>query len=197
MAPRLISDRMLDLFRLEDRSPGRHVSTAIFAVMKRLHPDRFTDDPINQARANLGNALERALIDEMAQQFPDRYVRPGELRSKSGVTGTPDLWDMWGGASKMPRLQLPMHKWAVVEVKLSWATASRADDISDVWFWRYWQQGRAYCRLSGMRKVILIIYFINGTWIGGKPGQPCGLMFEDTFNNEELDDTWNMVELYS
>lgn len=182
MAPRLISSTMLDLFKMEDRSPGRHVSNAIFRIISKLHPDRFTGEPINQARANLGNAVEKALIRAYQEAEPDRYVVPGEL-TYGKVSGTPDLLDI--------------IEEAVVEIKLTWATAARADDIEDIWFWRYWQQGRAYAKMMGWRKVILIIYFINGGWEGGRPGEPCGLAWMDEFSDEELDDTWTMVEIYS
>lgn len=182
MAPRLVTDRLLDLFVMEGRSPGRHVSTAIHRVMQRLHPSRFGDDPIDEARAVLGNALEKAIIRELANRYPDRYVIPGELTYR-GIKGTPDLWDL--------------QDWATVEVKLTWATAGRADDISDVWFWRYWAQLKTYAKMAGMTKGVLIICFVNGTWMGGKPGVPVGLAWEDDFSEEDLDENWRMVELYA
>lgn len=196
MAPRLITDQVLDLFVMEGRSPGRHVSDAIYRIMERLHPDRFDGSPIDQVRANLGNAMEKALIWAMAHRYPDRYVQPGELEYR-GISGTPDLWDMWGGVNVEPRLPLPPHDWAVTEVKLTWASARRAKDLEDVWWWRYWTQGKAYAKMGGMRKVVIIPTFINGGWEGGRPGTPCGHMWYDEFSDEELDDTWSMIELYS
>ena len=182
MAPRLISDRMLELFPMQERTKGRHVSDAITKVMRNLHPERFGTDPIDVVRANLGNALERAIINGLAEAYPDRFHRPGELEYR-GITGTPDLWDVLN--------------WKTVEIKLTWASAKRAEDIEDAWFWRYWKQVQAYCKMSGMTKGGLIIIFINGGWEGGKPGMPVGLEWEDDFTEEQLDETWEMIEAYA
>jgi hypothetical protein len=183
MAPRVIDLDVMDLFRMEGRSPGKHVSSAIFRIMQKLHPDRFTGDPIEAARAILGNAIEKTIIAELQRRYPDRYVIPGELHFR-GIGGTPDLLDM--------------IEEAVVEVKLTWASGGRAEDPEDVWWWRYWNQGRAYCKMIGWRKVIIIVIFINGGYEnGGKPGIPYGIPWVDEFSDEDLNDTWAMIEAYA
>lgn len=175
MPPRLISDKMLDLFPMV-RTGGRHLSSAIHRIMRSLYPDRFTDTPIDQVRANLGNALESAIVRALAELYPDRYVRPGEL-FYDGVYGTPDLWDL--------------EENAVVEIKCTWASSRRAIDIEDAWFIRYWWQGKGYAKMSRMRKVILIIVFIVGDW---RDGPPVGYAWEDTFTDDELDENWAMLK---
>lgn len=182
MPPRFLKKFSLDLFVMEGRTPGRHVSHAIHTVMQEIYPDRFTGEPINEARAILGNAMERVIIAEIARRYPDRYVQPGQLVYRK-IYGTPDLWDL--------------RQWCVVEVKVTWASANRASDIEDVWFWRYWQQGRAYCKMAGMTKVILIIVFINGGYKDGRPADPVIHAWEWEFTEEELDETWDMVEAYA
>ena len=182
MAPRLVTDRMLELFPQQGRSKGKHVSESIHRIMQRLHPERFGDGPIDLTLANLGNALERVIIEGLMEAEPDRYIRPGQLYY-DGLYGTPDLWDL--------------KDWATVEVKLTWATAGRADNIEDVWFQRYWWQLHAYSKMAGMNKEKLIIVFINGTWMSGRPGRPVGMMWENEPPQEDIDETWAMIKAYS
>lgn len=195
MPPRLVTDQMLDLFP-QRRSPGKHVSSAIHRIMQTLHPDRFGDDPIDMARANLGNAVEKALIHAFSAAYPGYFVVPGELWHDDHL-GTPDLWYL-GRESKTDRspvVQAFGRERAVVEVKTTWASSRRAEDIEDAWFWRYWQQARAYCHMSGFNRALLIIIFIVGDWKGNST--PVGLMWEDTWTSEELEETWDMIKAYT
>ncbi len=178
MPPRLVSDRMLDLFP-QERTPGLHVSTAIYAVMESLHPDRFGSDPPNQVRFNLGNAFEHAIGDALMREYPDRYLRPGEI-SLDGITGTPDLWDV--------------IDWATLEIKLTWASSRRAEDIEDPWFWRYWAQLKSYSHMAGQTTGRLAICFINGDW---KESGPQAMLWEDTWSAEELQENWEMIKSYA
>lgn len=186
MPPRLVSDRMLDLFPME-RPAGRHVSSAIHRVMKQLHPDRFTDEPINEVRANLGNALEHALADALHRKHPDRYVRPGTLELDD-IHGTPDLWDLWGKPTPSGKLRP-----RIVEIKLTWASSRRATDIEDPWFWRYWTQGKAYQKMSGPEfvGVTLIIGFVNGDY---REQPPIGYQWDWDFDQEEVDENWEFIK---
>ena len=181
MPPRLVSDRILvDLFPMVGRSPGRHVSSAIYRIMETLHPDRFSSsDPIDQVRALLGNAVEKSIIAELQRRYPGRYVVPGELEH-DGIHGTPDLWDL--------------QEQAVVEIKTTWASSRRAEDVEDEWFIRYWWQGKSYAVMSGFNKVILIIVFIVGNW---KEAKPEAFEWEWSFTDEELDETWRMIKSYA
>jgi hypothetical protein len=189
MPPILISNRMMDLFIQERRSPGKHVSTAIHNVMAALHPDRFggggdgdegedEEQRLVQARFNLGNAMEEVIVQALAREYPGQYVRPGALELDN-ITGTPDLWDV--------------HRPATVEIKLTWASASRAEDIEDAWFWRYWSQLMAYAKMANMTVGQLIIVFVNGNYKRGAGGMPASMMWEWEFTQEELDDNWRMI----
>lgn len=178
MPPRLVSDRMLDLFP-QERTPGLHVSTAIYAVMESLHPDRFGSDPPNQVRFNLGNAFEHAIGDAMMREQPDRFVRPGEI-SLDDITGTPDLWDV--------------IDWATLEIKLTWASSRRAEDIEDPWFWRYWAQLKSYAHMAGQTTGRLAICFVNGDY---KDSGPQAMLWEDSWISDELEENWEMIKSYA
>jgi hypothetical protein len=180
MAPRLVDRELTELFR-QDRTIGPHVSTALKNVMQSLYPARFGDDSkLNQDRLDLGNAMENALADAWAHAEPDRYTRPGELEFE-GIYGTPDLWDL--------------AEWATVEIKLTWASSKRAEDIEDTWFWRYWQQLKSYAHMAGMTKGYLVIFFVNGNYsYGSDSSGPTGMMWEDEWEPEELAETWDMIK---
>ena len=188
MPPRLISDTMLELFPMV-RTPGHHVSSAIHAIMAKLYPARFGSGPIDQMRAILGNALEHAIVEAYARDHPERFVRPGEIECE-GLLGTPDLWD----------LEDPYDP-ATVEIKLTWASSRRADDIEDEWFVRYWWQLKAYnymARLGmsgrGFTRGRLIIVFLVGNW--RDDSAPKGLMWEDEWTDGELAENWEMIKRY-
>lgn len=193
MPPRLISDRMLDLFP-QQRSPGHHVSSALHTIMETLYPDRFgSDTPPDQTRLNLGNALERAIVDAIARDYPDHFVRPGELW-EDGLLGTPDLWYL-GGDKGDPIVAEYGRERATVEIKLTWASSRRAEDIEDEWFWRYWQQLRAYSYMAKMARGLLIIVFIVGNW--RDKTTPVAMMWEDRWTQEDLQETWDMIKAYT
>lgn len=131
---------------------------------------------------NLGNALEQAYVDAVAKAYPDQYTRPGPLEYE-GHTGTPDLWFM-------PR-------WATVEIKMTWASSRRAEDIGDPWFWHYWTQLKSYCHMAGQDTGILVICFVNGNYRYGDPeGEPTMRAWEDTWDPEELLENWQMIKAY-
>lgn len=180
MAPRLVDRELIELFR-QDRSPGHHVSTAIHNIMESLYPDRFGGDGgPNQDRLDLGNAVEHALCNALADAHPDRFARPGEL-TFDGVAGTPDLWDI--------------TDWATIEIKLTWASAKRAADIEDPWFWRYWAQLKSYVYMAGQSMGRLIIFFVNGDYsYNTDTSGPVGLMWEDQWSEEELAENWAMIK---
>lgn len=181
MAPRLISSKgMAELFPQQRRSKGKHVSHAIHDIMKSIYPDRFEDRPIDITRANLGNALEKAIIRGLHLADPDRYAIPGELEHE-GWFGTPDLWDTQDEST--------------VEFKLTWASAKRAIDIEDMWFWRYWTQLQAYCHMANMNKGRLYICFINGDYTyNSDTGGPTVWAWEDEWTTDELYENWNMLK---
>jgi hypothetical protein len=188
MAPRLVTKNLVDMFSSHGRSRGRHVTSALYSVMSSLHPDRFDSGGSPRpdvTRMTLGNAMEAAIASAFARKWPDRYIRPGELE-KDGVFGTPDLWDL--------------EEWATVEIKLTWASSRRAEDIEDPWFWRYWAQLKTYVFMANQEKGYLIIFFINGNYSKDKDDPengPQGYMWEETWSKEELSETWNMIQNYS
>jgi len=180
MAPKLISTVIEDLFP-QVRTPGRHVSSAIHTIMRRQHPDRFKDTPIDMTRAAIGNAIERAIGAALHRKYPGRYLALPELEFED-FFGNCDLVDTVDDA--------------VVEIKCTWASTKRVheDGIDGQWFWRYWAQGKAYAKMLGLTKVRLIILFIVGDW---KSGPPCCFTWEEKFSQEEIDETWAMIKAYA
>lgn len=183
MAPRLLPVRGLgELFPQSRRTEGKHVSVAIHRIMKAIYPDRFEDRPIDETRASLGNALERSLIAGLVEREPRRYCRPGELELEDWY-GTPDLWDLNDNAT--------------IEIKLTYASLRRADDIEGEWFWRYWVQLKAYCHMAAMTKGRLYICFVNGNYSkddGDPNAGPTILGWEDEWDEDELLENWNMLK---
>ena len=190
MPPKLIRTDMGELFPMSRRSKGKHVSAAIYKIMKAIHPDRFDDRPIDILRANLGNALEHAIVGGLIQSDPQRYVRPGELEHEDWY-GTPDLWDLGPNHSK------DIAGWTTIEIKMTWASLNRADDIESEWWWRYWIQLQAYCYMAGIRRGHLIICFVNGNY-GRDPDDPNSgpqvRVWENEWTPEELLETWQMLK---
>ncbi len=185
MPPRLIRTDMAELFPQTRRSKGKHVSASIFKIMHAIHPDRFTDRPIDMLRANLGNAVEHAICEGLAQQDPFRYVRPGELEHE-GWYGTPDLWDV-----------ADMDDNATIEVKLTWASSRRAEDPEDEHFWRYWTQLKTYCHFANHHRGQLVVVFVNGNYSKDRDDPDNGpqiRMWEDVWDDDELADNWAMVK---
>jgi hypothetical protein len=149
--------------------------------MRRYHPERFGDTPIDMVRATLGNAMEKAIAAAMERKTPGRYITLPELEF-DGLFGNLDVFDCKDDA--------------VVEIKLTWASVRRVHDdgIDGQWFWRYWAQGKAYAKMMGVNKVRLMIVFINGDW---KRSPPQGFIWEDEFDDDELDENWAMIKRYS
>lgn len=188
----LIRTGMADLFPMEGRSEGRHVSTAIRKLCLSLGHFDDRDFPTDMTRFNLGNAFEAALIKQLAdaavKQFPNRYIQPGE-QEKDGVFGTPDLIDL--------------IKWRVVEIKLTWATSNQ--DPEGKFFWKYWRQGESYAHMLGMDSAEVWVCHINGNYKYGKEKcQKCGEEADGPhmhvwepdggkFTEGRLLDTWSMI----
>jgi len=151
--------------------------------MKSIYPDRFDERPIDITRANLGNALEKAIVRGLAESNPERYVTPGELYH-DGLYGTPDLW------------YLADRELITCEIKLTWASSRRAEDIEDAWFWRYWTQIRAYCYMAGgCHTGRLYIGFVNGDYSRSEDtGGPTVMGWEDSWDADELIENWLMLK---
>jgi len=181
MAPTLIRKGMDELFPQSRRTKGKHVSHAIYDIMKSIYPDKYQDTPIDIVRANLGNALEKTLIRGMHERDPRRYAIPGELEHEDWY-GTPDLWDT--------------VDWRTIEFKMTWASSRRAADIEDEWFWRYWVQLKAYCRMGQMTKGGLYICFVNGDYTrdGSPGGAPTVMGWHDEWDEDELTENWEMLK---
>ena len=149
-----------------------HISTVIHDLCKRL--GYFEGDlPPNQMWFELGNALEHAICERLHEQYPNRYLIPGELEL-DGLFGTPDLIDI--------------EDWADEEIKLAWMSSGHEPDSEKMW--RYWTQVKAYCKMMGTNIGRLRVCFINGDYKGVGPSYR---FWECEFSDEELDENWAML----
>lgn len=171
----LVSSTMPDLLPMRGRSSGRHVSHVIHDLCIRL--GYFEDGKeLQTAWAQLGCALEWAVIERYQEHYPDRYVQIGELE-RDGVYGTPDLFDTEEGA--------------VVEIKLSWMSAKH--DADSVKYWRYWMQVRAYCYMMGVNVGYLHVCHVNGNYKWSEGGGPIYKVWRGEWSDAELEETWETI----
>lgn len=153
MKATLISSVMPDILPMRGRSPGIHLSDIIRDLS--IRQGHFQDGPLNMARANLGNALEWALIDRLMRQYPNRYMRIPEIE-RDGIYVTCDL------ADRMERRPN--------EFKLTWMSSGKQGPGSKG-FWKYEMQLAAQAHLLGSGVGILPVVFNNGDWAKNRAPQ--------------------------
>ena len=185
--PRLIATEMPDLLPMQNRSPGMHVSTIITDLCRKAGIfKKGGDTKLSTVWAQLGCALEWAIIERYEEHFPGRYLQPGE-QELDGIFGTPDLFDM--------------EDWALVEIKLAWIS-SRHDPVPDTCpacngpcqkLWRYWVQLKAYCRMMETTTARLMVCFVMGEYKGGGP---VWREWEWEFTRQELEENWKMLKTH-
>jgi hypothetical protein len=186
---RLIYEGMPDLLPMQGRTPGIHVSEVIHELCVAF---RDFDDKVELTTtwAQLGCALEDAVVDRYKRHFPGRYIRPGELE-RDNIYGTPDLLDT--------------RDWVVEEIKLSWMSCNHGPDSQK--FWRYWVQVAAYCWMVKTDVARLHVCHVNGDWkalrgrtVLGKAKSGLGpvyRVYERRFTLEELKENWHMLRSHA
>lgn len=173
----LISQIIPDLFRMEGRSEGMHVSHIIndLCVQMKYHSPReegeFPDHV--KVRMSLGNALETAIIRRYTEDEPGRWVQPGEM-SCDGIFGTPDLLDV--------------DEFVVHELKLTWMKWN--GDIHSKKYWKYWVQLKSYCWMMETLRGDLQVGFVNGDYSDMSPEF---FHWRGTFTKQELQNNWLML----
>jgi len=154
-------------------------------------------------KAQLGLALEQAIISRYQQTYPGKFTRVPEqceIDKKSGlaVFGHPDLFN------KVDQ--------AVHEFKLTWLSAGwleeepeeiltevrqypNGDKLSRIQsgingqkFWRFWCQVMAYCYMMGVNLGRLHICFIRGNYRDIQ--DPIYKVYERRFEESELVGNW-------
>lgn len=202
----LIRQGIPNLLPMQNRSPGLHVSTIINDICVRngqyvRDPEQDINAPEIMTRLQLGCALETAIRTRYMQQYPLRYIEPGEL-TLDGISGTPDLEDL--------------EDLAIEEFKLTWLSADHAlDPANSPKLWKFRVQLMAYCFMS--RPVIykgrLHVGFINGGERYTTPPTideygtvldeggvivtsraPSYYVWETTYKHRELRDNWAMLK---
>lgn len=156
------------------RSPGVHVSHIIHDLCLQLKHYAESDDGPNMTRLQLGCALETAIVNRYAQQYPDRYLIPGEFE-RDGLFGTPDLVDT--------------DSWAVEEIKLTWLSSRH--DIESVKFWKYLVQLKAYCHHWESSLGRLHVCHVMGDYAENR--DPDYRVYELRFTSRELRENWEML----
>ncbi len=186
---KLVRSDMPNLIPMTHRAPGMHVSTIINDLCVRMghyDPKAFEN---NQARLELGNALEHAIAERFELDDPSRYVRVGELWL-DGISGNPDLIE--------PRRRTD-HEIKLTFMSSRWGPGSKK-------FWKYETQLKAYLHMLGWTSGRLHVCFVNGdySWrrkkgaglrgkkIGGNDG-PVYRVWDYQFTHTELLMNWNVI----
>lgn len=186
MAPRLlpplnIQDRVE---QYTERSPGLHLSQITGDILIGLDPDRYGEKGGGPAWMNFWAGLlferiiERAWISKEMEQDTD-IIRPGEV-NLDGVCGTPDAWRLSRGRP--------------AEFKCT--KKSCRQDITDIKFWHYWVQVKAYAKMLGVNTGELHVLFVNGNYSRDDKDPESGYViksWEDEWTDQQLDENWNML----
>jgi len=172
----LIYEGMPDLLPMTGRSPGMHVSTVIHSLAVGLGYLSGDSSRLTTTWAQLGCALESSIIARWAEEYPGRFVQPGEIE-KDGIFGTPDMLDTEDDS--------------LVEIKLSWMSSKQTADSEK--FWRYWVQVMAYCWMWGTDKGSLHVCHVNGDYKFGGGTGPVYRVWERVFEKRELVENWKMI----
>ena len=147
MSIKLISSGIPNLLPMRTRSPGIHHSDVLSDLCVRL--GHYDKSDMDMTRLQLGCAHEDMIALRYAQEFPNRYIQPGELMLND-LPITPDLLDTL--------FYIPE------EIKLSWIS-SRHDPASEK-FQRFWWQVASQCIALKTNKGRLNITHIRGDYKG-------------------------------
>jgi len=157
------------------RTPGVHISTLIHEICLEL--GHYKNNPEeNQARFELGNALEHAIVERFALDSPNKYMRPGELMLDDSI-GTPDLFQP--------------HSEIDDEIKATWASAKHGPGSKH--FFRYEMQIKAYLHMVGWRRGRLHVVYLNGFYEKFVVGDPVYRIWEYLFTERELTANWSTL----
>jgi hypothetical protein len=178
---KLIRDTMPSILPMGGRSKGDHVSVLVNEICLRLGHYEETIGPANQARLELGNCWEFALIQRLNLDQPDRYFQPGELRLDN-IYGTPDLLDSFEQAD--------------CEIKATFMSSRHGPGSEK--FFKYEMQLRAYLHMLGWKRGYLHVCFVNGdySYMGKKRGKfadtggPVYRVWRYDFTTKELEMNW-------
>lgn len=181
-----------------ERAPGLHVSDVVYDLCSRIddkrYPPRGPNDPprVVNPRMEIGNAIEdeigRMLTNRLSRLHAAHVVPMGELEL-DGLSGNPDFVlastpPGWGFDDDAP---------AVIEGKGTWLSTNHDIDSGRFSYWVW--QGKSYCRMLGINRLILMPLFINGNYTFNERlgGGPQFVPYGDDFTDRELAEHWLMV----
>jgi len=173
-----------DLLPMTNRSPGVHVSTIIHDLACNVLK-HYKSSPLDMTRAQLGCALEHAIIHRYSLHYPGEYIQPGEIQIDN-TFGTPDLYHTITNVAP--------------EIKLSWMSSKHAPTSlcdSDK-FWKFETQMKAYCHMLGITTSRLQICHIMGDYSYDQiKGAPTYRIWEYEFTRDELLQNWSMLRTHA
>lgn len=173
----LIRDSMPNILPMTGRSKGDHVSTLVHELCLRLGHYQEQEGQVNQARLELGNCWERALIQRLELDNPDECVLGQEIEL-DGIFGTPDLF--------MPNRRQD-H-----EIKCTFMSTKHGPGSEK--FWKYETQLKAYLHMLGWVTGVLHVCFVNGDYLFGRGGGgPIYRVWQYEFTKIELEMNWLML----
>lgn len=161
---------------MQGRSKGDHVSTLIHEICLELGHYKEDDGEMNQARLELGNAWEFALINRLQLDQPDRYIQPGEIEYQN-VFGTPDVLDIVDKAD--------------CEMKCTFMSSKHGPGSDK--FFKYESQLKAYLHMLGWVTGYLHVCFVMGDYKYGPGGGPVYRVWRYRFSEQELKMNWKML----
>lgn len=168
----LLSSTMPDLLPMQDRSPGIHLSDIINDLS--IRQGHYAASPLNMARAQLGCALEWAMIERLMRHHPGRYIRLPEVE-KDGVYCTLDLLDR--------------HLRSPHEFKLTWQSLSSGPGSKG--FWKYETQLCAQSHVINSDRGVLPVTFTMGNYRDDR--SPAFREWEYIWEMEERQRNWDKL----
>jgi hypothetical protein len=183
----------------QQRSKGLHISDVIRDLMNRVltpgkrGPVSSLDD---EGRAQMGAYVEVGFSWErmLEREFEERMlvrrqydaslqghevIRQGEY-SLDGLFLTPDGLYVGG-----PEL-------VDEEYKATWKSEKKLQTVAEFehYFWEWNCQFKCYCRLFGIRRTRLFVFWVNGNYA---PSKPKAMRYEIEYAEEEVESNWSMV----
>jgi hypothetical protein len=159
-----------------ERSPGVHFSDLIKPILRKMDPKRFKGTDIDPEFVFAGLLWEEVVSGALARmaRAKYRYLKQVEVEFR-GVFLTMDTFDI--DRSRV-------HEYKATEM-------SSARPITDIMFWHYFVQLKAYCLATGTNEAELWVYYMRGDY---RKKRRDAVRYECRFSRRELEENWLMLE---
>lgn len=197
---RLLRTGLPRLLERQARTPGRHLSTIVNYLVYGDNSGANFAESSDPLRLLLGRLWERALVDSLAEEYPDEYIQLKEIYFDTIYAHIDLLWK-------------PLHY--VVEVKATWRSSRDhlldrgrtvilapgdlvLDEDHEIYgkkYWGNWLQGTSYCHMLrgiGVSSpgVVLDLCHIQGNYKGFQPEHNSWIR---NITEDEGQKVWNLI----